>query len=564
MVDIADRKVRWTEFYDPGVPAEVTIPDVPVDGLLREAARRWPGGRALHFYGRITTFSELDRQVDACARAFARLGVQPGDRVSLHLPTSPAFVVAFYGLLRAGAVAVPVNPLYVVREIAELLGATRPRLSVAFDLIEPRVRAAHAEVGLTGPLVTTGIQDQLPGLKAALYPLLARREHRWHPVPHSAVTPNLWRLVAESRGDPVASAAGPEDLAVLQPTGGTTGTPKTAMLTHRNLVANAAQAAAWFPKARAGDRVLAALPYFHIYGMTVAMNLAILSGEEQVLLPKADTLELLKTAAATHPRLFPGVPALYQAMAAHRDVGKYDLSSIEACISGAAPLPAEVQRRFEEVTGGRVVEGYGLSEASPVTHCNPIYGERRNGTIGVPFPSTRAAVVSLEDGQPVGPGEEGELVVRGPQVMRGYFENPAETAAVLRDGWLHTGDIASMDEDGFFRILDRQKDLIIVGGINVWPREVEEVLLTHPLIADAAVVGVHHDRMGEVPKAFVVPRAGAFLTVEMVVEHCQARLAGHKVPRQVEFRDSLPKTMVGKVLRRELARQDAVSREAQG
>jgi long-chain acyl-CoA synthetase len=543
----------WVAHYDPGVPAEVEIPDVPLDALLREAASRWPNNVAVSFYGARITFRELDARADRMAHVLRTLGVRPSDRVSLHLPTSPAFVIAFHGLLRAGAIGLPMNPLYVPREIAELSGIARPVVAIALDLVVPRVRAARAETGLDGPVITVSIADQLPTLKAHLYPFKARREGRWHPVPDTPSTPRLSRLLREADPSPVPSAAMSADVALLQPTGGTTGTPKAAMLTHRNLVANAAQVAAWFPDARPGDGVLGALPYFHIYGLTVAMNMSILLGLRQVLLARPDVGESMEAIHHDRPRMFPAVPALYQAIAASPRAAKLDLSSIDACISGAAPLPEEVQRRFEEVTGGRVVEGYGLSEASPVTHCNPLHGVRRTGTIGVPFPSTEAMVVSVLDGHELGPGEEGELLVRGPQVMKGYFENPRETAMVLRDdGWLRTGDIAVRDPDDFFRIVDRKKDLMIVGGINVWPREVEEVLLAHPLIADAAVVGVPHERLGEVPKAFVVPRPGVFLTVEMVVDHCRAELAGHKVPRQVEFLAELPRTGVGKVLRREL------------
>ena len=553
MATVMTRPTPWVAHYDQGVPAEVELPEVPLDGLLRQAAARWPAGIALSFYGRTTTYAALDRQVDRMAHAFRALGVRPGDVVSLHLPTSPAFVVAFYGLLRAGAIGMPMNPLYVPREILDLVRLGRPVASVSLDLVAPRVRAAREEAGVEGPVVTVGIAEQLPPIKARLYPIKARREGRWHPIADTPATPHLARLIDEADPSPFPSAAGPHDVALLQPTGGTTGVPKAAMLTHRNLVANAVQVAAWFPRATPGETVLGALPYFHIYGLTVAMNMAILLGQRQVLLPRPETEEMLEAIAHERPRMFPGVPAMYQAISVHPRAAKLDLTSIDGCISGGAPLPAEVERRFEAVTKGRVVEGYGLSEASPVTHSNPLYGDRRSGTVGVPFPSTDAMVISLQTGREVPPGEEGELLVRGPQVMKGYFENPAETALVLdEEGWLRTGDIAVRDEDGYFRIVDRKKDVIIVGGINVWPGEVEEVLYDHPLIADAAVIGTPHERLGEVPKAFVVPRPGARLTVEMVVDHCRANLAGYKVPRQVEFVPELPRSGVGKVLRRQL------------
>ncbi len=555
---VAAQPRPWVAHYDAGVPAEIEIPDIPLDDLVRQAAVRWPAAVAITFYGRNLTFAALDRQVDRAAHVFRSLGVRPRDVVSLHLPTSPAFVIAFYGLLRAGAMGLPMNPLYVQREITELMRLGRPAVSVSLDLVVPRVAAARADAGLDGRVASVGIAEQLPPLKGLLYPLKARREGRWHPVADTPATPHFMRLVSRAAAEPFPSAAGPRDVALLQPTGGTTGVPKAAMLTHRNLVANALQVAAWFPGATPGQAVLGALPYFHIYGMTVAMNMAIALGQRQVLLPRPDTLEMLETISRERPRMFPGVPAMYQAISVHPRAATLDLTSIDGCISGASPLPLEVQRRFEEVTHGRVVEGYGLSEASPVTHSNPLYGDRRPGTVGVPFPSTDARVVSMLDGHELGPGEEGELLVRGPQVMLGYYENPEETALVLdADGWLHTGDIATRDEDGYFRIVDRKKDVIIVGGMNVWPREVEEVLLEHPLIRDAAVVGAPHPRLGEVPRAFVVPAPGAKLTVEMVVEHCSANLASHKVPRQVQFVDTLPRTGVGKLLRRELRKAAA-------
>jgi long-chain acyl-CoA synthetase len=327
-------------------------------------------------------------------------------------------------------------------------------------------------------------------------------------------------------------------------------------------VANAHQVAAWFPGVGRDDAVgiLCPLPLFHIYGLTVDMNYAMLNGATLILIPRFDPEMVLK-ATKHKPRLFPGAPIMYQTLAHHPEVAKFDLSSIEACISGAAPLAPEVQRDFEAVTGGRVVEGYGLTEASPVTHCNPVHGERRIGTIGLPFPSTEARVVDPVSGVLQPPGEIGELVIRGPQVMSGYWERPEETAAALRDGWLHTGDMATMSDDGFFTIVDRAKDLVIVGGINVYPREVEEVLISHPAVADAGVIGVPEERHGEVPYAFVVLAPGATATAEELMAHCRANLARYKVPAQIRFRAELPKTMIGKVLRKEL-RKDVDGPEA--
>jgi long-chain acyl-CoA synthetase len=550
----ADRP--WLHHYEAGVPAEITVSEVPVDDLLRDAARRYPDRTALIFFGAKTSYRELDRAADRFAHVLAGMGVGKGDRVSLHLPTSPAFVIAFMGAMRVGAIAVPMNPLYVERELGIMFEQAAPKVSVTIDLLLPRLDRVRAEgTGKPGRYVVTGIQDSLPVPIKWLYPLKARREGRWNPARHTDSTPNLFKLLAGAPGVAVASAASPTDTAVLQPTGGTTGIPKCATLTHRNLVANAQQVAAWFPGVSRDDKVdsiLCPLPLFHIYGLTVDMNYAMLTGSTLILIPRFDPEMVLK-ATKHKPRLFPGAPIMYQTLAHHPDIGKYDLSSIEACISGAAPLAPEVQRAFEAVTGGRVVEGYGLTEASPVTHCNPVHGERRLGTIGLPFPSTEARVVDPDTAEPMPPGEVGELVVRGPQVMAGYWERPEETAACLSpDGWLRTGDMAQMSDDGFFTIVDRAKDLVIVGGINVYPREVEEVLLTHPAVADAAIIGVPEERHGEVPYAFVVLVPDATATAEELIAHCRTNLARYKVPATVEFRTELPKTMIGKVLRKDL------------
>jgi long-chain acyl-CoA synthetase len=551
----ADRP--WLHHYEDGVPHDVTVDEVAVDALLREAARTHPDRTALIFFGATTSFAELDRAADRFAHVLRGMGVTQGDRVSLHLPTSPAFVIAFMGAMRAGAVAVPMNPLYVERELGLLFGQTTPKVSVTIDLLVPRMERVRSEGdgGKPGRYVVTGIRDSLPVPIKWLYPLKARREGRWNPVKHTDETPNLFRLLADAPDTAVESAATPSDVAILQPTGGTTGVPKCAMLTHRNLVANTQQVAAWFPRVGGSDEpvsILCPLPLFHIYGLTVDMNYAMFTGATLILIPRFDPEMVLK-ATKHRPHLFPGAPIMYQTLAHHPDVGNYDLSSIEACISGAAPLAPEVQRDFEAVTGGRVVEGYGLTEASPVTHCNPVHGERRLGTIGLPFPSTEARVVDPDSGDAMPAGEVGELVVRGPQVMAGYWERPEETAAcLLPDGWLRTGDMAQMSDDGFFTIVDRAKDLVIVGGINVYPREVEEVLLTHPAVADAAVIGVPEERHGEVPHAFVVLAEGASATAEELLAHCRTNLARYKVPSAIEFRDELPKTMIGKVLRKDL------------
>jgi long-chain acyl-CoA synthetase len=571
MTGTADRP--WLANYEPGVPAEVEIPDLTVDGMLRRTAERFPDRDALVFFGARTSFSELDGAVDRFAVYLRGLGLVPGDRVSLHLPTSPAFVIAFLGALRAGCIVSPMSPLLVERELEVLLQQTRPRISVTLDLLVDRVSEARAAIGssLDTPagssgLVVTGIQDSLPVPIRWLYPIRARRTKRWNPVRHTPETPNLFRLLRDSKAERFESAAKPDDAALLQPTGGTTGLPKAAVLTHRNLVANVVQCAAVLPGgdgAPAG--ILCALPYFHSYGLTVAMNFAILNGLTQLLHPRFEPGPVLKTIHRHRPRLFPGAPIFYATLIDDPHLGRYDIRSIEACISGAAPLPGPVQERFEALSGGRLCEGYGLTEASPVTHVNPIHGLRKQGTIGLPLPSTDARIVDLETGsRALGPNEVGELCIRGPQVMSGYWERPEETAHMLRDGWLYTGDVATMDEDGYFTIVDRLKDMIIVGGANVYPSEIEDVLLAHPAVAEAAVVGMPDARKGEVPRAYVVLRPGSEATTDELAQYCQANLAHYKWPAQIEIRDDLPKSMIGKVLRRMLTpKQSEAAGESQ-
>jgi long-chain acyl-CoA synthetase len=552
----------WLAHYEAGVPPDIAVPALTVDGLLRRAAQEHPDRTALIFFGARTSYRQLDAAVDRFAHVLRGMGLAHGDRVSLHLPTSPAFVIAFMGALRAGAVLVPMSPLYVERELGILFAETRPSVAVTLDALVPRLRSLTGGPGVPDRMIVTGIQDSLPIPLRWLYPIKARRDGTWRPQPHAPETPNLFRLLREAPTTPFASAAVPDDLAVLQPTGGTTGTPKAAMLTHRNLVANAEQVAVWFPGAEEFPVVLAPLPFFHIYGLTVDLDYAMLRAGTLILLPRFDPHQVFAAIAKYRPSLFPGAPIMYQTLANHPDAAKYDLHSIRACISGAAPLAPEVQNGFEAATGGRVVEGYGLTEASPVTHCNPVMGDRRNGTIGLPFPGTEARVVRPGSGEPLPVGEVGELEVRGPQVMNGYWERPEETAAVLHDGWLCTGDMARMSEDGYFTIVDRKKDLVIVGGMNVYPREVEEVLLSHPAVREAAVIGVAEERHGEVPRAFVALKPGASVTPEELMQHCEVNLARFKVPRIIELRPELPKTMIGKVLRRDLRAE--VERRAAG
>jgi long-chain acyl-CoA synthetase len=543
----------WTKFYEPGVPASINYPEITLGGVLAQTASKFPSHTALLFYGKKITFSELGQLANRFSRALTGLGVIKGDRVALMLPNIPQMVIAYYGTLRTGAIAVSTNPLYHEHELEVQLKDSGAETLVALDMFYPVIAHVLPRTSVKN-LILCGIKDYLPFPKNLLYPIKAKIEKQWVNVKRAAPIYDFLDLIKRKSGAPVETVVSPDDTALLQYTGGTTGIPKGAVLTHRNLVANAVHNRAWLTLRHEGqERVLAVIPFFHVYGMTTAMNLGILIGAELVLIPKFHTKEVLKFIARYRPTIFPGIQAMYLAIANYAKIHKYDLTSIKAAISGAGPLMHEVQERFEHLTKARIVEGYGLSEASPVTHCNPIFGERKPGSIGLPFPDTEARIVDIETGMKDLPvGEAGELVVKGPQVMKGYWNRPAETAYALRGGWLHTGDIAKMDEDGYFYIVDRIKDMIKTVGENVYPREVEEVLFMHPKVKDAVVIGLPQEFMGEEIKAYVVLKEGETATAEEIIQFCREQLSKFKVPKEVEFRKELPKTLVGKVLRRVL------------
>ena len=546
----------WFKHWPENVPKTIEYPKISVDDLLSRAAKNWPNAVATRFYGAEMTYRDVDAAAGRFAAGLRKIGVNKGDRVSILMPNSPQFVIAFFGILRAGGIVVQTNPLYTPRELEEMYRDAGVETVVCVDLFFKNV----AKVQETLPLkrvVVTDIKEYLPGLLALLYPLKKRKDFGKIVIPKAT-----WVYWFKGLLSPVPAKPEPinlDDAAVLQYTGGTTGTPKGAMLSHRNLVANAHQAAAWFPGLKGGDETfLAAIPFFHVYGLTVALLSAVVIGAKMVLHPNPREIEaILKLIAKTKPSIFPGVPTMYVAIVNNPKVAKYDLRSIRACISGAAPLPLEVRRKFEAMTGGKLVEGYGLTEASPITHCNPIFGLVKDG-IGIPVSGTDARIVDSETGTRVlATGEVGELAVRGPQVMRGYWNRPDETRNVITgDGWLLTGDIAKMDEDGYFSIVDRKKDMIIASGYNVYPREVEEVLFMHPAVQEAAAIGVPDPYRGETVKAYIVLKPGATATAEEITSFCRERLAPFKVPKQIEFATELPKTLVGKVLRRALREKE--------
>ncbi len=549
----------WLRHYSPGMPIQIGDFEHPLPWLLEQALTQHGSEIAIEYYGTRISYARLGVLVERFARALMELGVRPGDRVAICLPNVPQFPIAFYGALRAGAVAVPTNPLYTPRELSHQMKDSGTRVVVILDQFYPNLARVRQETPVERVIVTSAA-DFLPRPLAVAFRVKSALEsrHQERVVPAQGVHQFMDLLSRQARprhaGDVAfPEPASPSDVAVLQYTGGTTGVSKGAMLTHRGLVVNALQCWAWNEQPPGSHhRTLCVAPFFHVYGLTVAMNLSIYSGSTMLLLPRFTVKDTLKAIQRYKPDLFPGVPTMYLALAREAEKSHPNLSSIRVCISGSAPLPGEVQRRFEAVSGGTVVEGYGLTEASPVTHCNPVYGEQRLGTIGLPLPDTDGASIDPETWEHLPPGAEGEIAVRGPQVMLGYWKRPDETANVLRDGWLRTGDVGMMDADGYFTIVDRAKDIIIAGGLKVFPREVDEVLFQHPKVLEAAAVGVPDEYRGETVRAFVVPKPGERLTEEELSAFCKERLAPYKVPKQFEFREALPKTLVGKVLRRSL------------
>ncbi|WP_084134803.1 long-chain-fatty-acid--CoA ligase [Paenibacillus harenae] len=556
----------WLRHYPAEIPASLDYPDQSIVQFLLNAVNRYPNHAALHFMGKTVTYRELHADALRLAAGLQSLGVTKGDRVAIMLPNCPQAVIAYYGVLLAGGVVVQTNPLYVERELEHQMADSGAVAIITVDLLYARLARVRGEQPGSGPLpqlrhaVITSIKDGLPFPKSMLYPLKQRKEGFRADIPYGKLGVVSYKrlLAAGTEHAALPEPARGSDLAVLQYTGGTTGTPKGVMLTHRNLTANTLQTSAWCYKAVDGkEKFLAALPLFHVFGLTVLMNMSVSRAGTLVLLPRFETETVLRTINRQKPTIFPGAPTMYVALINHKAAASNDLSSINVCISGSAGLPLEVQEQFEAMTGGKLIEGYGLTEASPVTHANPLWGKRKIGTIGLPFPDTDAAVVNPVTGERLPAGELGELVIRGPQVMQGYWNKPLETDLVLRGGWLHTGDLATMDEDGFFTIMDRMKDVIIAGGFNIYPREVEEVLFEHPAVREAAVIGVKDAYRGESVKAFIVLKEGWQVSQSQLDRWCRERLAAYKVPHHYSFKETLPKTMVGKVLRRKLQEDEA-------
>jgi len=536
----------WFSSYPKEVPRNLRNPEAPLHAILEKTAKEHPEKTALTYSETSITYAELDSLSNQFAAALASLGVKKADKVALFLPNIPQFIIAYFGILKAGAVVTAISPLHKEREVAYQLCDSEAETIVALDALYPIVEAVRRKTPLKNVIVTS----------LAEY---ASKNPASNKTPQAQNAYSFQELMNETAEPPHVPVNAREDLAALQYTGGTTGTAKGAMLTHLNLVSNALAFAAWI-RGTSADTFLTALPLFHIYGMTTSMNVPISLAATMVLLPKFDPPTALETIQRRKITIFCGVPTMYSVLLTSPALSTFNLTSIRVCISGASPLPPQVQKKFMQVTGGFLAEGYGLTEASPVTHCNPVDKTMRTvrvGSIGLPLPDIDARIVDVETGtKTLAPNETGELAVKGPQVMRGYWRSPEETALVFRDGWLLTGDIARMDTDGYFYITDRKKDLIKYKDYSVYPRELEDVLYEHPAVKLCAVVGKPTPVVGEVPKAFIVLKDGAQATEAELMAFVKEKVAPYKAVREVEFRQQLPISAAGKVLRRVLQEEE--------
>lgn len=548
----------WFAHYEDFVPRTVNIWDKPLYALLDEAADAYPHRHALIFQNTRMTYKKLREQAEIFAGALKRIGVEPGQRVAVMLPNLPQTMIAFWGAIKAGAVVVMTNPLYMEKELLENMQDSGAEHMVLLDLLWPRIAALRDRLPLRNFIVTSAA-DGLSFPLNWLYRFKEARNRR-ESVPYDDAHVFAWKTFCKGAQRHVAPIADPlHEPLMLQYTGGTTGLPKGVILTHANIGTNCRQVLGIINVSAATHHTfISILPFFHVYGLTTGLIIPVALAATSLPLPRYVPQDVLRLIARRKPTIFPGAPAVYSSLLQQKNLAEYNLKSIRICVSGSAPLPRETFRRFQEVTGASILEGYGLTEASPITHINPLGREgQKANSIGMPLPGTDARIVDMEGGsQTLPPGKMGELIIQGPQIMSGYWRRPDETANALRNGWLYTGDLATMDDEGYFYIVDRKKDMVIVGGYNVYPREVDEVLAEHPKVLEAVSVGVHDDLRGEVLKAYVVPRAGETLTKAEIIAWCRSKLASYKVPRLVEFREELPKTIVGKVLRRALREEE--------
>jgi len=544
-------KKPWFGNYPDGVPQTMKYEDMTLPEAFRRSAEKFPNNPAITFLGKVISYRELADLVDRLAASLSEMGVKKGSRVATLLPNVPQMVIAYYAALSLGASMVLNNPLYTDRELEHQLNDSESEFLVTLDLLAPRMIALKPKTGVK-EIIVCHINDYLPFPKKQLFPIVKKEMFR--KIEKQANVYEFLDLVKKSGPKPKMADISFEDLACFQYTGGTTGVSKGVLLTHGNLSKNVQQISAWFPGFNPGDEsIVGALPFFHSFGMTTVMNFALWNGWNMIPIPRPEPQAILEALDTYKPTFMPAVPTMYVGMLRHPDFKKYDVTSLKGCFSGAAPLPLEVIREFEEATGSQICEGYGLSETSPVATINPFGGQTKVGSIGLPITDTEIRIVDVDKGTKDMPvGESGEVVIRGPQVTSGYYKRPDETKEAVRKGWLYTGDVGVMDEEGYFYIVDRKKDMIIAGGYNIYPRDIDEVLFEHPKVAEACAIGVPHDYRGETVKAYVVLKPGETATEEEMIAYCKEKLAAYKVPKIVEFIDDLPKSAVGKILRKEL------------
>jgi long-chain acyl-CoA synthetase len=555
--------MQWTKNYPPGIRWDADLPVKPLYALIDDAVAQFGGNRAVDFLGKVYTYAEIGKLVDRAAAGFQKLGVKKGVHVGLFLPNCPQHLICYFGILKAGGTVVNFSPLYSEPELMHQIEDSHTDIMVTLNLtaLYPKMAAVLGKCRLKTLVVGT-MPEVLSFPKNLLFPLVKGKDIA--KVPNDSRHVSFASLI-DNDGKYVAAPVDPRnDVAVLQYTGGTTGVSKGAMLTHANIYANTLQSRLWFTNLEPGrEKMLCVLPFFHVFAMTAVMCLSIMVGAEIIMHPRFELVPVLKDIDKKKPTMLPGVPTMYTAINNYPDLAKYDLRSIKACISGAAPLPLKVKQRFEELTGCRLVEGYGLTEASPVVSCNPLEGVNKEASIGLPLPGTTITIVDRTNPTRDMPqGEPGEICVSGPQVMKGYWNRPEATADVLTNGRLRTGDVGYIDPDGYTFIIDRMKDLILVGGFNVFPRNVEEAIYKHPAVEETTVIGVPDDYQGESVKAFIKLKKDQSLTADDLRSFLRERLGKHELPKHVEFRDALPKTMVGKLSKKELVAEEKAKYEA--
>ncbi|HQN26796.1 MAG TPA: long-chain fatty acid--CoA ligase [Syntrophales bacterium] len=550
----------WLKSYEKGVPEFVKYEDICLPEMLDRSAQQFPNNTALIFQGTTVNFSVFKDMVDRFAACLTDFGIKKGDAVALLLPNTVPCVAAYYAILRIGGIAVMNNPLYSDPELEHQFNDSGSKVLVTLDALANRMVALRPKTKIK-QIVWTCIGDYLSPVKRVLGRWLKK-----YPFGDVNPAPDVYRwkdCLAKYAPNPPKPKLSFDEIAMYQYTGGTTGVSKGVMLTHGNLSKQVQQLVAWFPKFEKGKEImLGALPYFHVFGLSTAMNLSVSQGWAQILVPRPQPEPLLEAIKSFRPTFAPLVPTMYIGMLNHPGIKDVDMSCLKGAFSGSAPLPVEVIHDFEKLTGAVIVEGFGMTETTPVTHVNPFAGgARKVGSIGVPIPDTECRIVDLEDGVKDMPiGERGELIVKGPQIMLGYKGKPEETANTLKDGWIYTGDIATMDEDGYCYIVDRKKDMIISGGYNVYPRDIDEVYYENPKVQEACSIGIPDPKRGENVKLFIVLKEGQTATQEEMIEYGKTKLAAYKLPSEVEFRKELPKTNVGKVLRKELRAEELKKR----